>query len=164
MSEPSMEQRLARMETQLAYVDLCSRYVYGVDKKDMDTFAGCWTEDATWNLGPVWGSHSGIEKIVANVNGLHAAFFEMHHGTANHQVTEYHDGSGRGRCDAFVPGTDAAGVANAASASYDDRFVRGDDGEWRFTRRDITVHYLVPWLKPQSTSEVTRAYTIGEPA
>lgn len=164
MSDPSLERRLERIETQLAYTDLCSRYVHGVDKKELDTFAGCWTDDATWNLGPAWGSHTGLEMIVENVSNLHAAFFEMHHGTTNHQVTEYHEGAGRGRCDALVPGTDAAGVANVSCASYEDRFVRGVDGEWRFTRRDITIHYLVPWLKPHSIDEITRGYSIGQPA
>jgi ketosteroid isomerase-like protein len=164
MSDQIAGDRLARLEVQMAYIDLCSRYVFGVDGRERETFANCWTEDAQWNLGPVHGDHHGREAILANWEVLGAAFHEMHHGTTNHQVVEIGDGFGRGRCTAFVPGTDAGGVANMASASYDDRFVRGDDGLWRFTRRDISVHYLVPWTQPQSIDEATRAYVLAAPA
>jgi hypothetical protein len=152
------------MEAQLAYIDACSRYVHGVDKRELDNFMDCWTEDAQWNLGEEFGNHRGHDAIEANWHVLNTAFHEMHHGTSNYQVIEFSDGRAVGRCDAFVPGTDAAGVANMACASYVDTIVRGDDGVWRFEKRDITVHYLVPWTNPQGIDPSTRTYAMAPQA
>jgi hypothetical protein len=164
MSDQSLQERLLRVESQMAYIDACSRYVHGVDKRERDGFADCWTGDAEWNLGPVHGDHHGIEAILANWENLNAAFHEMHHGTTNHQVLEHGEDRVHGRCDAFVPGTDAGGIANMACASYDDWIVRGADGTWRFSRRDITIHYLTPWTEPQGIDEATRAYALAAAA
>ena len=81
MADLFLESRLARVETELAYLDLCSRYVHGVDKQLRDLFIDCWTEDAAWNLGPEWGNHVGREAILANWETLNGAFHEMHDGT-----------------------------------------------------------------------------------
>jgi ketosteroid isomerase-like protein len=161
MTDQSVEIRLSRIEIQLAYLDLCSRYVFGVDAKERDAFLQCWTEEAEWNLGEVWGNYSGLAAIAQCWENLQRAFHEMHHGTANHQILQYGEDRAVGRCTAFVPGTDGAGVANAASASYIDVFERGTDGDWRFTKRDITVHYLVPWMHPQGIEQSSRGYVMA---
>jgi ketosteroid isomerase-like protein len=161
MTGQPIDQRLSLIETQLAYIDLCSRYVFGVDAKERDAFLQCWTHDAEWNLGEAWGNYAGKDAIAQCWENLQGAFHEMHHGTANYQILEDGGDRGVGRCTAFVPGTDGAGVANAASASYVDSFVRGDGGLWRFTKRDITVHYLVPWTNPQSIEPSSRRYVMS---
>ncbi|RYE43526.1 MAG: nuclear transport factor 2 family protein [Hyphomicrobiales bacterium] len=162
MSDQELENRLQRVETQLAYADLCSRYTHGVDKAERESFLAIWTENAEWNLGENFGNYSGTEAIAECWENLQVNFHEMHHGTTNLQIIEYGNNSAVGRCDAFVPGTDAFGVANAAAASYVDRLERGKDGLWRFSKRDITVHFLVPWTKPQSIEDSTRGYLMAE--
>ena len=153
--------RLQRIEMLYTYIDLCSRYAHGVDKGEREAFLQLWTETAEWNLGETWGNHKGIAEIEKGWHALREAFHELHHGTSNHQIIDSSGGLAVGRCDAFVPGTDAFGVGVVTTASYVDSMERGPDGGWRFARRDITIHYLVPWTMPQGVEPSSRTYVMG---
>jgi ketosteroid isomerase-like protein len=122
----------------------------------------CWTDDAAFVIGGAWGEYIGKEAINQGFNGFQWAFFEMHHFTTGHQVLEITGDTATGQCDAFVAGTDSEGTPIAATASYNDEYRRCDDGRWRFSRREIIIHYLVPWLDPQGIDESTRAYHTPE--
>jgi hypothetical protein len=155
--------RFQRIEMLYTYIDLCSRYAHGVDKGEREVFLAVWTETAEWNLGEAWGNHKGIAAIENGWHALHGAFHEMHHGTTNHQIIDAGNGLAVARCDAFVPGTDAFGTANATAASYIDTMEEGPDASWRFARRDVTIHYLVRWTQPQGTAASSRSYVMGPP-
>jgi hypothetical protein len=148
-------------EVYLAYLDLCARYAHGIDKKELGTFDGIWTDEAKWNLGEGWGNHAGLVEIRKCWEILCAAFHEMHHGLMNHQVTSLDGGVIEARCDALVPAIDASGTANVTSASYADSLTICDDGQWRFVKRDVSIHFLVPWLQPPSIELESRGYAIG---
>jgi hypothetical protein len=158
MNQSSLDERIGQLEVYGGYLDLCARYVRGVDHREREAFASCWIPDAHWNFGEREGNYSGIDAIIANWESLGRAFHELHHVTTNHQITEYGERRGRGRCDTFVPGVDSEGTATMSSASCLDLFVQADDGLWRFAKRDITLHFHTRWLQPPSIAAASRSY------
>ncbi|MBM3676318.1 MAG: nuclear transport factor 2 family protein [Actinobacteria bacterium] len=158
----SLEERLAEVETKLAIQELACNYVHGMDKAEKDRFMDCWTDDAKFIIGGAWGEFIGKEAIANGFDAFQYAFFEMHHFTTGHQILSIDGDTATGQCDAFVAGTDSGGTAISAAASYKDLYRREADGKWRFSSREIIIHFLVPWLKPQGMEEETRGYHTPE--
>jgi ketosteroid isomerase-like protein len=157
-----IEARLSYIEDRIGISDLTCNYVHGMDKGDKDRFMDCWTDDSAFVIGGAWGEYVGKENIADGFNAFQWAFHEMHHFTTGHQVLTLTGNTATGQCDAFVAGTDSEGTPISATASYVDAYEKGSDGKWRFSRREIAIHFLVPWLTPQGIEEATRGYHTPE--
>jgi hypothetical protein len=70
-------------------------------------------------------------------------------------VIEIDGDKARAWCNADVTGTDTKGRALMFAASYTDE-LRRIDGTWKFTVRDIDLHYMTPVLEPWSSDPASR--------
>lgn len=158
----SIEERLTEVEAKFAIQELACNYAHGMDKGDKARFMDCWTDDARYIIGGAWGEFAGKPAIAEAFNAFQYAFYEMHHFTTGHQILSIDGDTATGQCDAYVAGTDSGGTAISAAASYNDSYRRDVDGKWRFSSRQIIIHFLVPWLKPQGMDASTRGYHTPE--
>jgi len=119
---------------------LVSRYSDAVVRRDGSTWADCWSDDASWDLG---GGRSldGKEMIVkvwyAAMGGMAAVVQQAHGGevwlgeSADHAI---------GRWAITERFRTTAGESALLLASYDDEY-RRIGGRWLFSRRFLDVHY-----------------------
>ncbi len=81
-----VEERLDRLENELAIRALAHEYCHGADKQDRARFASVWAPDGVWAVSDEQ-EFSGVAAICDAVTQQWDAFREMHHWTANHVVT-----------------------------------------------------------------------------
>ena len=157
-----IEARLKYLEDRFEIQDLICEYVHSMEDKDPERFKDCFTDDAEYLVGGMWGDFKGKDAIAETTSQFAFAFFESHHFTTGHHILNITGDTATGRCDAFVTAGDSEGTSIVSSASYKDEFRRCEDGKWRFSRRKIEMHYLVPWLEPQNLDESSRFYHTPE--
>jgi ketosteroid isomerase-like protein len=143
MSE-TIEARLDRMESRFAIHELVSDYCHGFDKRDWQRFIGIWWKDATWDIGPPFGSFEG-EKGVAHVTQdiLWEAWQSTSHFTTNLVLTFNDDDRASGVSDVDCIGTTSDGIAQTVSATYCDNYERRS-GIWKIISRKVTMHHFSP--------------------
>ncbi|HZZ48538.1 MAG TPA: nuclear transport factor 2 family protein [Pseudonocardia sp.] len=151
---PSIEERVQVLEDREAIRELIAKYCRGVDGRNEDLFMSIWSDDASYRIGGPFGDHTGLEQIKGILHGLWSAFTEMHHWATN-VVIEIDGDKARAWCNADVTGTDTKGRALMFAASYTDE-LRRIDGTWKFTVRDIDLHYMTPVLEPWSSDPASR--------
>lgn len=137
-------QRIDRLESRFAMLDLVSDYCHGFDKRDFDRFLGIWWEDCVWNIGPPFGrfdGHAGIETAVKDI--LWPAWLQSTHCTTNLRIDFADDDHAAGLCDVDCIGTTSDGQAQTVAATYTDHFERRAD-RWKIVRRDVTMHHFSP--------------------
>lgn len=81
-----VEERLDRLENELAIRVLAHEYCHGADKQDRARFASVWAPDGVWAVSDEQ-EFSGVAAICDAVTQQWDAFRGMHHWTANHVVT-----------------------------------------------------------------------------
>lgn len=143
MSE-ALLQRIDRLESRFAMLDLTSDYCHGFDKRDFDRFLAIWWEDCVWNIGPPFGrfdGHEGIHRAIYDI--LWPAWNQSTHCTTNLRVTFMDDDRATGVCDVDCIGTTSDGQAQTVAATYRDLFERRG-GIWKIARRDVTMHHFSP--------------------
>jgi ketosteroid isomerase-like protein len=143
---PTLEERIQAIEDREAIRELIAKYCRGVDGRDEELFMSIWRDDAQYRIGGQFGDHTGLAEIKRILHGLWAAFTEMHHWATN-VVIELDGDTARAWCNADVTGTDTKGRALMFAASYSDQLTKVD-GTWKFTVRDIDLHYMTPVLEP----------------
>ncbi|MGB3412393.1 MAG: nuclear transport factor 2 family protein [Microthrixaceae bacterium] len=140
-AQPSIEQRLERVEVRAELEDLVTRYSMAVDDRDLDAVLELFTPDASFGhkSDPGIVGHEAIRKHYQNrLGGL---VYSYHY--AHNQLIEWNGGD------------DATGEVNAhAEMAFPDNLViaalryhdtyRRVDGVWRFARRDQSFYYFLP--------------------
>jgi ketosteroid isomerase-like protein len=143
----SVELRLARLEAAEQIRNLKGRYCDLCDTGyAAEELAALFTEDAVWDGGPELGRHAGRAAIRAFFERMPAMLsFAIHHAT-NPQITVSADTtSATGRWCLLQVATSAAdGQAFWFAATYDDTYVRVDDG-WLFASVQVTSHFVAPY-------------------
>lgn len=164
-SQPTLEQRIARIEARQAIEDLKYRYWRACDGKQPAAFRSCFVkEGADLDYGPAMGKFDTPEALtaifdrlaLAKENGKHIVF-DMHHGLHPHVE--------------FISDTEAVGAwtmrfrqlnlkANTEKVlcgEYDDRYVV-EDGEWKLQKH----HFIVLWsiTKPLAEDAVVEDYLV----
>lgn len=124
------------MDSYSAIPDLIARIQSAVDAEDPDTFADCWTENATLTLFFVGVREplrlSGRNAIVEMASSGFNKGSLLRHLPGTISVQPKGENSARVQSYAMylTPGDDAPGVGY-----YDDEVVRDDSGQWRVERR-----------------------------
>lgn len=150
----TLEERVQLLEDREAIRELIATYCRGVDGRNEELFMSIWAEDAKYLIGGQFGDHVGTEQINGILHGLWTAFTEMHHYATN-VVIEVDGDTARAWVNADVTGTDTKDRALMFAASYEDE-LRRIDGEWKFTVRDIDLHFMKPVLDPWGNAPESR--------
>ncbi|AMO61477.1 bile acid 7-alpha dehydratase [Mycolicibacterium phlei] len=117
-------------------IDVLVRYATGIDSRDWDLLRSCFTDDATFDYGPI-GLWSNPDSLTRYMKGAHS-------GPSMHRLTNFAitvDGdtaTARTYVDATVMGPGGVGAVENFGW-YDDRLVRTPDG-WRIAFRRTTLH------------------------
>lgn len=132
----SIEQRLDRMESRAAILDLVARYCHGADGQDADVFRSVWAADAVWDVG----AHRffGRDEIVDAVARQWRAFASMHHSTSNSVVQFASDDEATGRHDVLSVTVMPDGRRLLTTGQYVDRYTRVA-GRWAIAERVASV-------------------------
>lgn len=121
-----------------AYVDLNSRYGFGMDVEGGKEVAGLFTPDGVWDASDLgYGLLEGRDALHGYFGGDEGRADGMAHLFANPQVLSVEGDTMRAR--AYVQGIVArAGkdVVRHDVVVYDDELVRVD-GDWKFKRRTL---------------------------
>ena len=121
--------------------NLVARYCHTIASKDDAGWADTWADDAEWL---VLGEHlRGRDAILAHyrklVSGVRWVVQLSHDG-----IVEVEGDTARGEWLILELLQWANGAGGTNVGRYRDAYARGGDGEWRFARRELTVHYLGP--------------------
>lgn len=145
MSEVTeLDNRLDRIESRFAMHALVSDYCHGFDKRDWERFAAIWWPDATWDIGPPFGTFQGIEEIAdVTKDILWDAWLASSHFTTNLVITFDGRDAANGLCDVDCIGTTSDKQAQTVSASYFDRFERRE-GIWKIAIRKVKMYHFNP--------------------
>lgn len=140
-----LEERLDRIETELALHRLAQNYCIAADHRDAQLWATVWTDDAEWVVRPD-AVLTGIAEILSAVETQWATFPLMLHATANHTVDQRGD-SATGRADVttFVQLPDGSWILGGGT--YEDDYRRTPVG-WRIARRRVTRPFDLAALSP----------------
>lgn len=132
------------LEDRIAIQELVATYGDAVTRRDGDAWAGCWTEEATWDLTAI----PGMGKVVGRAeirSAWEAAMpgwpFQVNIATLG-GVTIAGDRA-EGRVYTHELTTDANGVSQRWTGQYDDVYVR-KDGQWLIDRRNYAILHIGP--------------------
>jgi uncharacterized protein (TIGR02246 family) len=134
----SSDQRLRKVEDQLAIQRVLVEYSARLDARDYAGYADLFARDGTWQNGnPVRTGRAEIEAMLVGLFGKPAAGFvnrDNYHLVSNPQVdVEGDHATARSRHLLVMRGPDGSPVPELAGL-YEDEFVR-EDGQWKILRR-----------------------------
>jgi hypothetical protein len=134
----SVEERLARVEAQLAIQQLAVRYALAVDSRDLDLMAAQWAPDA-W-MGKACGQ--GREAVKRYFEPILQHFYRSIHMVVGHRIdlVDADNATGQVYCRAEHESGDDWIVQ---AIVYDDTY-RRVDGEWGFVKRVHRHWYSSP--------------------
>ena len=143
MTEPKIDRSFATDPDRNALRDLADAYGIGVDRRDADLLASLFTDDAVLvvynpRFDTPWSKCRGIEQIRGIAKRI-AKYFQTMHFVGNQRVTiDSAAAVGITYCFAhhITAGTTVDIRISIRPLVYHDRFERGNDGRWRFTRRE----------------------------
>lgn len=136
-TEPlNAEQRLDRLESRAAILDLVARYCHGADGRDADAFRSVWAADAVWDVGT--HRFAGLDEILDAVARQWSAFASMHHSTSNSVVQIHSDDEATGRHDVLSVTVMPDGRRLLTTGQYADRYSRAA-GRWAIAERVASV-------------------------
>ena len=143
MSETmSLEQRLARVEAQLAIQQLPIRYALAVDGRDLDSLADLFVDDV--NCGR-WGIGREALKTFYASEHILQSFYRSIHQICGHAVDLIDDDHAEGRVYCRAEHEDQGHWVVMAICYFDSYEKRGD--HWYFVRRDERHWYSTDWLE-----------------
>ncbi|KAA2212342.1 nuclear transport factor 2 family protein [Teichococcus oryzae] len=135
----SLEQRIQRIEDELAIGQLRARYCHLLDDRDWPAFVELFTPDGVFQgLEAVRGHAALMEFFSQRVPKLAEDFWHF----CTNGTVEIDGDTARGRITLeYLSATN--GVSHVSAGHYDDVMVR-QGGRWRFQSRVITFYYLAP--------------------
>jgi hypothetical protein len=127
----------------LAIREVVHRYADAVVHRDAEQWGSCFADDARWDLGRATATSraEAVELFVRAMGNMQAFVQVVHNGAA--QATDDPDRA-TGRWYIGEHYRLADGTPGVLAAHYDDEYVRGADGAWRFASRVLTIHYAGP--------------------
>ena len=127
----------------LAIRDLVHRYADAGTHRDLDRWLSCFADDAVWDLGRAKAEgRDAIAALFTKAMANMAAMVQVVHNGASVAAGDGDRGTGRWYIEERYRLAD--GAPGVLSAHYDDEYVCGVDGEWRFARRTLTIQYAGP--------------------
>jgi ketosteroid isomerase-like protein len=131
-----LESRLDELESRVRISELVARYCEGVDRKQPETFARIWHDDAVYMIGADRGNFEGLDDIRRFSDIVVEAWKETYHWTTNHVVTFRDSDAADGISEAFAICVKHDGGACFVAARYVDEYARRG-GEWKIAKRQV---------------------------
>jgi ketosteroid isomerase-like protein len=133
-----LEQRLRRVEDELAIRRVLVDYSATQDAHDFDAYVALFARDGEWvNGSTVHKGHAAIRKMLVDLYGAPAPGFvnnDSYHITSNPQI-EVNGDRAKARSRHLLVLRGANGQPTPALAGrYEDEFIR-EDGRWKILRR-----------------------------
>ena len=145
------ENRLDRIESELAIRRLAAEYCHGADKRDLDRFLAVWAPTAVWQMTDEV-RYEGHEAIAGLVQAQWRTFAQYVHWTTNHTI--WIDGDdARGECDVAASIHLRSGRWVRTGGTYVDEY-RRIDGRWLITRRDASSKFDIDPTPDQSETRL----------
>lgn len=133
----SLEERVRRIEDERSIQQTMYRYGYAIDYGSEEEWLNCWSEDAVlyWTESPFRGHE---QLLIAFRAHTHAPDVFHKHFVVNARITIAGETASAqsmfARLDSYQDGPQIL-----AFGRYLDKFVRCQDGEWRFSERKAEV-------------------------
>lgn len=121
--------------------DLVHRYADGVTRRDVEQWATCWDDDATWEISPA-RTATGRAGLVAMLEDAFAILDGVVQNVLNGTVTVTGD-RGSGRWYLMEHLRRVSGEATLLLFRYEDTYVRRN-GSWLFSSRTLIPSYQGP--------------------
>lgn len=137
--DPTLEQRVQRIEDELAIGQLRARYCHLLDDRQWDAFIDLFTEDGVFEgLARVQGRESLMRFFSQDVPRVAEAFWHF----CTNGTIEIDGDVATGRISMeYISVT--GGVSYVSAGHYDDVCVR-ENGVWKFQSRRITFYFYSP--------------------
>jgi hypothetical protein len=146
MAEPSLEQRIARLESieqirtlKAVYCEFCDR------DYDPEGLAGLFTEDAVWD-GGIFGRYEGRQAIRQFFQGVSGSLVFAAHLVMNPIISFVDNDTATGKWRLWQPATQNEGgklECKFLLAAYDDVYVR-TAGTWLHKSVKVQVNFFEP--------------------
>lgn len=149
MPEPTLQQRVARLEAIEAIKHLKARYcAYCDDRYDPDGIASLFTEDGIWD-GELFGRYIGRGAIRDFFQRASSDITFAAHLVMNPMIEITGPGQAIGKWRLIMPATvrldDGRSEARWLVNSYDEQYITVD-GVWKFQTMKIHVNFYTPHL------------------
>lgn len=139
-----VETRLERLEAESAIRALAARYNLAIDDHDLDTVADLFTSDARFHSRDGVLDATGRDAIVEQFKGRFSVLGPSNHVGHDHAIEVADDArTATGILSAHAE-VHRNGTPMVAALRYADRYVRDEDGLWRFADRLLSFLYYVP--------------------
>lgn len=133
-----LETRLGELEDKLAITDVLYQYATGLDSREWEVLADCFTDDGVCDFLEFGGVNEGKEAIVALCSGVLSGLDSSQHLIGNPRVTLAGDSASSVcyfQAQHFLAGP-AGGNTYLVGGSYVDRLRRTDAG-WKIEHRTL---------------------------
>jgi hypothetical protein len=136
------------MADRLAVSDVVLRYATGVDSRDWDLYASCFTDPCEFDFSSWSGTPASSMPRAAWVAAVRASlsgFDATQHISTNHVVTFSDDVGNEATCVSYMQAqhflADQPVTTCTLGGFYTNTLVRSDD-EWRISRCQLTVTWM----------------------
>ena len=132
-----------QVSDQLEVSNLLTRYALGLDSRDWELLASCFTDDGVADFGEMGGVHNGSDALVAFCRGVLSGLDASQHLVGSVSI-ECHGDEGSSVCyfQAQHVYKGAEGGDNyLVGGTYRDRLVRTGDG-WRIAHRTLEASWF----------------------
>jgi uncharacterized protein (TIGR02246 family) len=161
MAEPSLEQRIRRLEDRVAISDLVAAYCLAIDERDLRRFLSLFTDDAVLRHRDGVMRLDGLAAIDAYYTTRFAGYGFTLHTPHAQTVTFVDDDSAEGVVTGHAEMSDGADLVLAA-IRYTDRYRRTEVG-WRFEERELAFGYYMKAAQlPTGFADALRKHYRGE--
>jgi hypothetical protein len=138
---------LALVADRLAVSDVVIRYATGVDTRDWDLYASCFTDPCEFDFSSWSGTPASTMSRATWVSAVRSSlsgFDATQHISTNH-VISFDEGRGSARCVSYMQAqhfvADQPVTTCTLGGYYTNALVRRSD-EWRITRCQLTVTWM----------------------
>jgi uncharacterized protein (TIGR02246 family) len=131
----------AKVADELAIRGLVARYCHAIAERDDEAWAQTWAEDGEWKV--LGQEVRGRDAVLALYRKLVAtARWVVQVASDGWIELAGDDASGKWQISETIQTTDGRAAINVGR--YRDRYRRGSDGVWRFSRREFIGSYFGP--------------------
>jgi ketosteroid isomerase-like protein len=138
----TLEARLTLVEDQIAIRDLTARYNFAMDNRDLASASLLFMPDASFGSKDGAMRATGIEAIVKQFEGRFSVLGPTNHFAHDHVIWFESPTRARGNLSVHAE-VWRKEEPQITALRYDDLYIKGADGLWRFQERLLSFFYYL---------------------